>query len=84
MVFAHEFYLDAATTTTEQPHLHREVRRLEDICIDNVALRLAGHPKLQPIATLGVLSHNVCDKILHTMMKNKALTPKHMHAFLSW
>ncbi|XP_031551245.1 uncharacterized protein LOC116288582 isoform X2 [Actinia tenebrosa] len=73
----------AKSPPPEQPHLHREVRSLETICIDNIVLRLAGHPHLQPLTTLGTLPHKVCDKIIHQLMKSKALSPKTMQAFLS-
>lgn len=78
------FILETDESQTDTPQLHREVRRLEDICVEDVALRLSGHPRLQPIASLGNLSNNICDKLLEKLMKNKSLTPKVMHAFLSW
>ncbi|EDO49054.1 predicted protein [Nematostella vectensis] len=63
--------------------LHRDVPRLEDLCITNVSLRLAGQRHLQPLVTLGVLPHNVCDKIISRLVEDKALTPKVLHAFIS-
>ncbi|XP_020917387.1 uncharacterized protein LOC110254701 [Exaiptasia diaphana] len=75
--------MDTNQCQMDAPQLHREVRRLEDICIEDVALRVSGHPRLQPIASLGNLSNSICDKLLEKLMKSKALTPKVMNAFLS-
>lgn len=66
----------------DQPILHRDVQRLEDLCINHVGHRLPGHQN--PISSLGTLPHAVCDKILMHLMKNKSLSPKAMQAFISW
>ena len=66
----------------DQPILHRDVQRLEDLCINHVGHRLPGHQN--PINSLGTLPHAVCDKILIHLMKNKSLSPKAMQAFISW
>ena len=66
----------------EHPHLHREVPCLRDLCINHISNRLPGHEN--PINSLGVLPHDLCDKILSLLMKNKTLTPKSIQAFLSW
>ena len=66
----------------DQPILHRDVQRLEDLCINHVGHRLPGHQN--PINSLGTLPHAVCDKILMHLMKNKSLSPKAMQAFISW
>ncbi|CAH3185471.1 unnamed protein product [Porites evermanni] len=65
----------------DQPILHRDVQRLEDLCINHVGYRLPGHQN--PISSLGTLPHAVCDKILMHLMKNKSLSPKAMQAFIS-
>ncbi|XP_078377522.1 uncharacterized protein LOC144660692 [Oculina patagonica] len=67
-------------TQEEPPLLHRDVQRLEDLCINHVSHRLPGHQN--PLTTLGMLPHDLCDKILTHLMKNKALTPKAMQAFI--
>ena len=66
----------------EQPILHRDVPRLEGLCINHVSHRLPGHQN--PLSTLGILPHELCDKILTHLMKNKTLTPKAMQAFIHW
>ena len=66
----------------EQPFLHRDVQRLEELCINHISHRLPGHQ--HPIASLGMLPHDLCDKILTHLMKNKTLAPKAMQAFISW
>lgn len=65
----------------EEPVLHRDVQRLEDLCINHISHRLPGHQ--HPIASLGMLPHDLCDKILTHLMKNKTLAPKAMQAFIS-
>lgn len=69
-------------TQEEQPLLHRDVQRLEDLCINHVSHRLPG--RQNPLTTLGMLPHDLCDKILTHLMKNKTLTPKAMQAFIPW
>ena len=65
----------------DQPVLHRNVQRLEDMLINHVSHRLPGHQ--HPIISLGMMPHELCDKILNHLMKNKTLAPKVMQAFLS-
>lgn len=65
-----------------QPKLHRDVERLENLCVHHVTQRLLGHH--YPIMSLGGLPHPVCDKILAQLIKNKNLTPKTFHPFLTW
>ncbi|XP_068670809.1 uncharacterized protein [Montipora foliosa] len=65
----------------DQPLLHRNVHRLEDLLISHICHRLPGHQ--HPITSLGMLPHELCDKILGHLMKNKTLVPKAMQAFLS-
>lgn len=70
------------TQEEQAPLLHRDVQRLEDWCIKHISHRLPGHQ--HPIASLGMLPHELCDKILTHLMKNKTLAPKAMQAFISW
>ncbi|XP_022788726.1 uncharacterized protein LOC111328529 isoform X2 [Stylophora pistillata] len=64
----------------ELPVLHREVQRLEDLCINHISHRLPGNQS--PLASLGILPHGLCDRIMTHLMKIKALTPKTMQAFI--
>lgn len=87
MVFLKGFFCHLIKGTSrviqqDQPILHRDVQRLEDLCINHVGHRLPGHQN--PINSLGTLPHAVCDKILMHLMKNKSLSPKAMQAFISW
>ena len=66
----------------ELPLLHRDVQRLEDLCINHISHRLPGHQS--PLTSLGMLPLGLCDKIMTHLMKIKALTPKAMQAFISW
>ncbi|XP_058958852.2 uncharacterized protein [Pocillopora verrucosa] len=65
----------------ELPLLHRDVQRLEDLCINHISHRLPGHQS--PLTSLGMLPLGLCDKIMTHLMKIKALTPKAMQAFIS-
>lgn len=80
--FCHLIKGSSRVSQEDQPILHRDVQRLEDLCINHVGHRLPGHQN--PISSLGTLPHAVCDKILIHLMKNKSLSPKAMQAFISW
>ena len=80
--FCHRIKGTSRVSQEDQPILHRDVQRLEDLCINHVGRRLPGHQN--PINSLGTLPHAVCDKILIRLMKNKSLSPKAMQAFISW
>ena len=81
-LFCHRIKGTSRVSQEDQPILHRDVQRLEDLCINHVGHRLPGHQN--PINSLGTLPHAVCDKILIHLMKNKSLSPKAMQAFISW